>query len=112
LKVPEIKLAIEKKTKATIKRIQPDAKLPPPTLDRLDAGLLEVPAGHIVFMVSYAPEDCTQAVLETRADIADDGHVVDWPCGSGVVLFEGVFFRTKPPGIPYASIPMLIEEVE
>lgn len=105
LKVSIIKLAIEKIGKATITKTQ---EPPQPTLDRLDTGWLIVPTGLAVLMISYAPEDCVQTVVETRADIKDNSFVVDWPCGSCVLLFERVYFRTAPPGIPYASFPIPI----
>ncbi|KAH8710293.1 hypothetical protein GQ44DRAFT_435349 [Phaeosphaeriaceae sp. PMI808] len=105
---PDIKRAVERSPNVTIKKIRPDTKPPQTTLERLDAGWLQVPAGYNVFLISYASEDCTQAVVETRADIKDDSYAVEWLCGSGVVLFECIYFRTEPPGIPYASIPVPI----
>ncbi|KAH8708434.1 hypothetical protein GQ44DRAFT_725334 [Phaeosphaeriaceae sp. PMI808] len=42
---PDIKRAVERSPNVTIKKIRPDTKPPQTTLERLDAGWLQVPAG-------------------------------------------------------------------
>jgi hypothetical protein len=81
---------------------------PLPSLERLDAGWVTVPAGYIVFLLSVAAGDCTEAAVQVRANIQDsnDNIVPGWLCGCGVLLFGSVSFRTEPAGVPFISIPV------
>lgn len=102
----DIKLAIEKYAGVTFRKMQPGDKVPLLSLGRVDVGWLRVPPGYIVFLLSVAPEDCVEAVVQVRVDSEDENYysVGGWRCGSGVVLFEKVHFRTEPAGIPYTSV--------
>jgi hypothetical protein len=106
-KANDIELVVKKHAGVTLRRSQPNEKSPLPSLERLDAGWVTVPSDYIVFLQSVAPEDCAEATVQVRANIKDKSQSVEgWLCGSGVVLFECVSFRTEPAGIPYTSIPV------
>ncbi|PVI02130.1 hypothetical protein DM02DRAFT_653885 [Periconia macrospinosa] len=104
----DIKLAVEKGAGVTLRKRKPNEKRPQPTLERLDVGWVTVPAGYIVYLVSVAPEDCLEVAVQVRMNMKDDNYhsVVGWLCGSGVVLFERVSYRTEPAGIYYVSVPV------
>ncbi|ORX92419.1 hypothetical protein BCR34DRAFT_581109 [Clohesyomyces aquaticus] len=102
----DIKTIVEKHAGFTVQKSQPGEKRPLPSLERLDAGWVTIPAGYVVFLVCIAPGDCTEAAVQVRANIKDNNHstVPGWLCGLGVVLIGRVSFRTEPAGIPYVSI--------
>ena len=113
-KANDITAAVEENARVTIRKNQTSEKSPLPSLERLYSGWVTVPAGYIVFLLSIAPRDCVEATVQSRANIEDDNgsDIPRWLCGCGVLLFEGVSFRTEPEGIPYISLPVATSPLE
>ncbi|KAL5395934.1 hypothetical protein PMIN03_012999, partial [Paraphaeosphaeria minitans] len=110
----DITAAVEKNAGVTLQKSQTGEKSPLPSLERLHTGWVTVPAGYIVFLLSVAHGDCVEATVQSRANIDDSNGsgVPGWLCGCGVLLFEGVSFRTEPEGIPYISLPVATSPLE
>lgn len=111
-----MKLVVEKRAGVTLQKSQPNEMRPQPMLERLDAGWVTIPAGHVALLLSVAPEDCAEAAVQVLVNMKDEKYysVTNWGRDFGVVLSERVSFRTEPAGIPYVSVPQptspLIEE--
>ncbi|KAF2275575.1 uncharacterized protein EI97DRAFT_501773 [Westerdykella ornata] len=102
----DIKLAVEQHAGATLRKRKPPEQRPLPMLECLDAGWVMVPVGHAAFLLSVAPANCAEAAVQVWASTRDNQSMAGWLCGSGVVIFGPVSFRTQPAGIPYVSIPL------
>jgi len=112
-KAPQIRLAVKESANATIKEVN---TFPQPTLECLHNGWAQVPPGYCALLLSCAPDDCKEPVLdkrkgpvlEIRKGLKAESEVMEWDCGIAAVVPELLYYRTEPAGIPYGSIPVPI----
>ncbi|KAL5401467.1 hypothetical protein PMIN03_011482 [Paraphaeosphaeria minitans] len=92
---------------STPQNSHPGRNLPSASLERLDAGWLTVLPGSIVFLLSLASEDGSEAAIQSGASIEDSNaaSVSKWPCGSGVLLLGGSW-RAEPTPFDFLQIPL------
>jgi hypothetical protein len=104
LKANNIKHTVETRARVTIPTRRPNEERPTPMLQHLEFGWIEVPLGYIALVTLLLPEGCVQAVeIQVRPNLKEKYIATQQ---RSAMLFEGVYFRTEPAGIPYALLPV------
>lgn len=88
----------------TILKRQPNETRPSPTIQHLDVGWVQVPPGYIAILQLLPPEDCLKPVeLQVTSNLKEG---ITTTKHHSVILFESIYFRTEPAGIPYGLLPV------